>query len=148
MCFCIEFQITTHADKLQDVKNGCYRDHFIHLMSNLPGTHPGPVQTRPVLCQVTQGLCQLICYPVQLYCWPMYQQVPDVDAKSKLHQMYTMRYLIQLYCWICYIAPTVLLVAYISIIVNFMSSTVLLDKYVILLGSTVLLNTHVVSCSL
>ena len=61
--------------------------------------------------------------------------------------MYTMRYLIQLYCWICYTAPTVLLVAYINVTVNFMDPTVLLDKYVIR-GSTVLLNTHVVSCSL
>ena len=47
-----------------------------------------------------------------------------------------------------YTAPTVLLVAYINAIVNFMDLTVLLDKYVILLGSTVLLNTYVVSCSL
>ena len=47
-----------------------------------------------------------------------------------------------------YTAPTVLLVAYINVTVNFMDPTVLLDKYVILLGSTVLLNAHVVSCSL
>ena len=38
--------------------------------------------------------------------------------------------------------------AYINAIVNFMDPTVLLDKYVILLGSTVLLNTYAVSCSL
>ena len=61
MCFRIEFQITTHADKLQDVKTdvtGTISSTDVYL----PGTHPGPVQTRPVLCQVAQGLCQLICY--------------------------------------------------------------------------------------
>ena len=109
-------------DPLLDVRSGCCHAGTPSTMSTSPGL------------------------PLTLDCC---RQVPDVDARSR-NCVKCIKCVIQFNCTVGYMytAPTVPLVAYIKAIVNFMSPTVLLDKYVILLGSTVLLNTHVVSCSL
>ena len=109
--FALSSRSQTHADKLPDVKTGCYRNHFILHDVYSPQTSADKYQK---LCQVAQGFCQLKCTQLQLCCWMQGFMAPIVLLVASIDAI-VIFFWIQLYYWI---KMYVLL-----------SSTVLLDKY-------------------